>query len=104
MVWIIITAIIAILIFGIAVFRRNINRSGVRHDIGRARKISTGLGSIGDSQNRVKEGLKKLGENNKDAQGRTDDIGRHNKSAKIGIRSAIDILKNAKKRSDNKGS
>ena len=104
MVWIIITGIIAIIIFLIAVFRGNSDRRGIRHNIDSARKISTGLGTIGDSQNRVKKRLGELRENNNSARRRTEDISKHNKSAKTGIRSAIDILKNAKKRSDNQGS
>ena len=103
--WIIfICSVIAILIFLIALLRRNSDGRGVRNDIDSARKINTGLGSIRDSQQRVKTGLGKLRENNKSARERTEDIGRHNKSAKTGIRSAIDILKNAKKRSDDKRS
>ena len=99
--WIIITGILAIIIFGIAIFRGNSDRRGVRDNLEHARTINTGLGSIGESQDRVEEGLDKLGENNSDAQRRADDIGRHNQSAKSGIRSAIDILKNAKNRKPN---
>lgn len=101
MVYIIITGSIAILIFLIAVFRGNSDRSGIRNDIKRARKISTGLGTIGDSQDRIKAGLEELRENSKSARERTEDIGRHNKTAKTGIKSAIEILKRAKKRTDN---
>ena len=101
---IILSSIIAVLIFGVSIFRRDSNRSGIRNDIDSARKINTGLGRIGESQDRVKEGLEKLGENNSDAQRRTEDIGKHNKSATTRVQSAIEILKRAKKRTDNSGS
>lgn len=101
MVYLIFIAVIAVLIFGVSVFRGDINGRRIQNDIDRARRISTGLGTIGDSQDRVKAGLDKLGEVNKSAQTRTDDIGKHNKSAKNRILSAIDILKRAKKRTDN---
>lgn len=99
--WIIITGIIAVLIFAIAVFRGDIKGRRIQHDIDRARRISTGLGKIGESNQRTEEGLDKLGDVNKLSQKRTDDIGRHNKSAKDRIRSVIDILKNAKNRKPN---
>ena len=99
--WIIITSVLAIIIFGIAIFRGSADRSGVRDNLEHARTINSGLGSLRESQDRVEDGLDRLGKNNSDAQGRADDIGRHNQSAKSGIRSAIDILKNAKNRKPN---
>ena len=102
--WIIITGVIVIGIFVFTVFRSGSNGRRMDDDIDRARKISTGLGTIGDSQDRVEEELDKLEKNNSDAQGRADDIGQHNKYAKTGILSAIDILKRAKDRSNNSGS
>lgn len=103
--WIIfICSALAILIFGIVIFRGNSDRRGIRNDIDSARRISTGLGTIGDSNQRTKAGLEELGEVNKSAQGRTDNISKHNKSAKTGIKSAIEILKRAKNRSNDTGS
>ena len=100
--WIIfICSAVAILIFCIAIFRRDSDGSGMGNDIRRAEEIRDGLDRAGDSNQRTKTGLEELGKNNQSAQGRADDIGRHNQSAKAGIRSAIDILKRAKNRKSN---
>ncbi|MCK5613577.1 hypothetical protein KAR91_67530 [Candidatus Pacearchaeota archaeon] len=99
--WIIITGIIAILIFLIAVFRCNSNRSRIRNNIKRAGKIRDGIDRAGQSNNQTAEHLETLGNDNQDAQRRTEDIKRNNQSAKDGIKFAKDILKRAKKRSDN---
>ncbi len=96
--WFIVLGIIAIIIFAIAIFRRNTDRSGIRDNIERAERIRKGIDQAGKSNSRIESGLEELGKVNKSAQGRVEDISKHNKAAKTGIRSAIDILKNAKKR------
>ena len=104
MVWIIITGSIAILIFLITVFRRDSNRRRIQHDIDRTGKIRVSFDRLRESNQRTAEHLETLRKDNKDAQRRTDNISRNNQTAKTGIRSTIDILKNAKKRSNNQGS
>ena len=102
--WLIIIALLAVIIFIAAIRGSGSNRRRISDDIDRAGRINTGLGKLGDSERRTKEGLEELEKNNSDAQRRSDDISKHNKSSKNGIRSAIDILKNAKNRTNNKGS
>ena len=99
--WLIIIGLIAIIIFIAAIRGGGSNRRRISDDIDRAGRINTGLGNLGESQQRTEEGLDELGKNNSDAQRRSDDISKHNKSTKNGIRSAIDILKNAKNRTNN---
>ena len=100
-IWLIILGVLAVLIFIIAIRRDNSNRSGIQDNINRVRKIRDGIDKAGESNNQTSEHLETLGNNNRDAQGRTEDIKRNNQSAKSGIRSAIEILKRAKKRSEN---
>ncbi len=84
----------AIVIFAIAVLRRDSNRSGIQRDTKSIDNIGKGIGRLRESEQRIKEHLD-------DAEDRTEIIERHNKSAKDGIKSVKRILERAKKRSDN---
>ena len=96
--WFIVLGIIAVIIFAIAFLRGRSDRPGIRDNIERAGRIGKGIDQAGESNSRIESGLEELGEVNKSAQGWVENISKHNKAAKTGIRSAIDILKNAKKR------
>ena len=87
-------AIIAVTVLAV-ILRCNSDRSGIQSDIDRAGRIEDGVRELGESEQRIKEHLN-------DAEGRSDDISKHNKTAKTGIQSAIDILKAAKERTDSK--
>ena len=97
MAWFITLGVIAIIIFCIVVFGRNSERSGIRDDSARVTRIRTSTGRLRRSNNRTAKGIKR-------AKERADNISANNKTAKSGIRTALDILKKAKKRSDDKGS
>jgi hypothetical protein len=98
--WVIIAGIIAIAIFIINVFRSRSDGIGVSDNNDSPQKFRRRIESLRDTNIEIGNGLEKLGDNNQSAQTTTADIKRHNQSAKSGIRTAIEIMEDAKNRSD----
>ncbi|MCK5601407.1 hypothetical protein KAR91_06055, partial [Candidatus Pacearchaeota archaeon] len=59
--WFIVLGVIAIIVFAIAIFRRNPDRSGARDNTKRVEKIGNGVDKAGESNNRTAEHLETLG-------------------------------------------
>ncbi len=94
MAYIIIFGVLAVIIFIIAIRRRNSDRS-------RIRDITGNIDSIGDGIDRADGVNQEIADGIDRAEETTEIIRRHNKSAKDGIKSVKRILERAKKRSDN---
>ncbi|MCK5613993.1 hypothetical protein KAR91_69665 [Candidatus Pacearchaeota archaeon] len=93
-------AIVAVTILAI-ILRSRPDGSGVAGDIDRAGRIGDSVDELAAGSDRTREGLEELQQNNNDALGRADNIRQNNRKAATGVRSAIEILKAAKERTDN---
>lgn len=89
--WIIITGIIGILILGVTIFRGNLDRRGIRAGDDSLKQLGKGIDKAGKTNKKLGNGIDK-------AHGITELIDSHNLSATNGIRTAKDILENAKRR------
>lgn len=97
--------IILCIIIGILIlylfFRGSSNRSRVSDDRDSVDNIGDGIKAARESNSRTKSELDKLSINTKSAIKRTADIKQNNDNARTGVRTALDILKQAKDRDNN---